>query len=190
MWHHVKWRDNKNVFVLTSLHADTTVQITTATGVVEKPLCVHKYNLNMGGLDLNDQLLAPYLVARKARRWYKKASVYLFQLALLSAHVLYRASGRTGSFLKFQEEIVRALLFPDGAPPHLPQPNAVSRLHERHFPYALPSTPTQKAPPKRCRVCSKRGFRRDTHCSCPSCPGNPGLCMGECFKRYHSLIEY
>ena len=38
----VKWRDNKNIFVLTTLHADTTVQIRTATGVVERPLCVHE----------------------------------------------------------------------------------------------------------------------------------------------------
>ena len=164
------------------------VQIPTATGVVENPLCVHEYNLNMGGVDLNDQLLAPYLIARKARRWYKKVSVYLFQLGLMNAYVLYRASGRTGSFLKFQEEIVRALLYPDGAPPHHPQPNAVSRLHERLFLYALPSTPTQRTPQKRCRVCSKRGFRRDTRYCCPLCPGNPGLCIGECFECYHTLV--
>ncbi|PIO15224.1 hypothetical protein AB205_0066250 [Aquarana catesbeiana] len=61
-----------------NLYADTTVQITTATGVVEKPPCVHEYNQNMGGVDLNDQLLVPYLVARKARRWYKKK--YAIQL--------------------------------------------------------------------------------------------------------------
>ncbi|PIO10564.1 hypothetical protein AB205_0122880 [Aquarana catesbeiana] len=60
----MKWRDNKNVFVLTSLHADTTVQIPTGTGVVENPLCVHEYNQNMGGVDLNNQLFAPYLIAR------------------------------------------------------------------------------------------------------------------------------
>ena len=87
----VKLRDTWNVFVLSSLHADTTVQIYTATGVLEKPLCVYDYNVNMGRVDLNDQLLAPYLVALKARCWYKKMSVCLFQLALLNAFVLYKA---------------------------------------------------------------------------------------------------
>ena len=186
----VKWRDSRNVFVLSTLHADTAVQIPTATGVVEKPLCIHEYNLNMGGVDLNDQLLAPYLIARRSKRWYKKVSVYLFQLALLNAHVLYRASGRTGSFLKFQEEIVEALLFPDGAVPHLPNANAVSRLYERHFPFVLAGTPTRKSPQKRCRVCSKLGFRRDTRFYCPDCPDQPGLCIGACFKRYHTLVEF
>ena len=186
----VKWRDTRNVFVLSSIHPDTTIQISTAAGVVEKPLCVHDYNLNMGGVDLNDQLMAPYLVARKARRWYKKVSVYLFQLALLNAFVLYKASGRAGSFLQFQVEIIRALLYPEGAPAQLSLPDAVSRLHERHFPYAFPSTPTQKYPQKRCRVCSKRGFRRDTRFCCPRCPGQPGLCIGECFERYHTLVEF
>ncbi|PIO14050.1 hypothetical protein AB205_0209610 [Aquarana catesbeiana] len=66
----MKWRDNKNVFVLSSLHADMTVQIPTPTAVVEKPLCINENNQNMGWVDLNDQLLAPYLIARKARRWY------------------------------------------------------------------------------------------------------------------------
>ncbi|PIO30101.1 hypothetical protein AB205_0044470, partial [Aquarana catesbeiana] len=125
----VKWRDNKNVFVLSSLHADTTVQIQTA------------------------------------RRWYKKVSVYLFQLALVNAYVLYQAVGRTGSFLKFQEEIITALLFPDGAVAQLPNPNAVSRLHEKHFMllfYVLPGTPTHKNPQRRCRVCRKCGNRLDT----------------------------
>ncbi|PIO33586.1 hypothetical protein AB205_0028380, partial [Aquarana catesbeiana] len=42
---------------------DQNTKIPMATGVVEKPLCVHEYNQNMGGVDLNDQLLALYLVA-------------------------------------------------------------------------------------------------------------------------------
>ncbi|PIO11907.1 hypothetical protein AB205_0086630 [Aquarana catesbeiana] len=150
-----------------------TVQIPTATGVVEKPLCVYEYNLNMGGVDLNDQLLAPYLIARKVRCWYKKVSVYLFQLALLNAYVLYKASGRTGSFLKFQEEIITALLFPDRAVAQLPNPNAVSRLHERHFPHVLSGTPTQRNPQRRCHVCRKQIYRRDTCFYCPSCPDQP-----------------
>ena len=116
-------------------------------------------------------------------------SQYLIQLALLNAHVLYRASGRTGSFLKFQEEIVTALLYPGGASPHHPQPNAISRLHERHFPNALPGTPTQRAPQRKC-VCRKRGYRHDTRYYCPHCPDNPGLCIGKCFERYHTLVKF
>ncbi|PIO12669.1 hypothetical protein AB205_0155850, partial [Aquarana catesbeiana] len=158
----MKWRDNKNVFVLSSLHADTTVQIQTPAGVVEKPLCVHEYNLNMGGVEFNNQLLAPFLIAHKARWRYKKVSVYLFQLALLNAY----------------EEIITALLFPGSAVAQLPNPNAVSWLHEKHFQNVLPGTPTQRNPQRRCRVCRKRGYRHDTRFYCPSCSDQPGICIG------------
>ncbi|CAI9600260.1 unnamed protein product, partial [Staurois parvus] len=153
----VKWKDKRDVYLLSSIHADTTVQITTAAGVVEKPLCVHDYNLNMGGVDFNDQMMQPYLVSRKAKRWYIKVSVYLFQLAVYNAFVLYKATGHSGSYLNFQLEINRALLYPEGAAPQTPIPDAVSRLHERHFPDTISGTQTQRRPQKRC-VCSKRGI--------------------------------
>lgn len=125
----VRWKDKRNVFVLSSIHADTAVQIKMATGGVEKPLCVHDHNLKVGGVDFNDQMMGLYLVTRKARHWYKKVSVYLFQLAMFNAYVLYKASGRSGSFLKFQLEIVTALLYPEGAVAQFPNPDAVSQLH-------------------------------------------------------------
>ncbi|PIO12668.1 hypothetical protein AB205_0155850, partial [Aquarana catesbeiana] len=140
----------------------TTVQIQTPAGVVEKPLCVHEYNLNMGGVEFNNQLLAPFLIAHKARWRYKKVSVYLFQLALLNAY----------------EEIITALLFPGSAVAQLPNPNAVSWLHEKHFQNVLPGTPTQRNPQRRCRVCRKRGYRHDTRFYCPSCSDQPGICIG------------
>ena len=184
----VKWRDKRDVYLLSTIHADTTVQIERATGVIEKPLSVHDYNLHMGGVDFNDQMLAPYLVSRRTRRWYKKVSVYLIQLAVYNSYVLYSKAGRMGSFLKFQEETISVLLYPGGSVPQVP--DVVSRLHERHFPSVFPGTPSHRSPRKRCRVCSRSGLRRDTTVFCPDCPDQPALCIGECFRKYHTQVHY
>lgn len=62
--------------------------------------------------------------------------------------VIYKATGIRGSFLKFHEAIVATLLYPDGAVTQTLNPDAVSWLHERHFPDVFPGTLTQKSPPK------------------------------------------
>ena len=183
----VKWRDKRDVYMLSSIHADTTIQIERATRVIEKPLCVHDYNALMGGVDFNDQMLSPYLVSRRTRRWYKKVSVYLIQLALYNSFVLYSKAGRTRSFLKFQEAIIENLLYPGGSV--APSTSVVSRLHERHFPSVVPGTSTQPSPRKRCRVCSRSGMRHDTRYFCPDCPDHPALCFGECFQKYHTQVH-
>ena len=186
----VKWKDKRDVFIMSSIHPDTTVQIATPSGLVDKPLCVHEYNLNMGGVDLNDQRMKPYLVSRRAIHWYKKVSIYLFQLAEYNAFVLYKACNGTESFLKFKEAIVRSYLYPGGCTPQTTNPDAVSRLHGRHFPEYLSGTPGQRPPQKRCRVCSRHGIRRDVHTFCPDCLNQPGLCVKDCFRMYHTLVEY
>lgn len=46
---------------------------------------------------------------------------------------------------------------------------------------------------KDCAVCSNRsgqGQRKRTKLYCSSCPNNPGLHPGDCFKKYHSLKNY
>ncbi|CAJ0930933.1 unnamed protein product [Ranitomeya imitator] len=70
----VKWKGRKDVYMLTTLHADNTVTVRErgATRDKEKPVCATDYNKYMGGIDLSDQVLQPYLVKRKTRAWYKK----------------------------------------------------------------------------------------------------------------------
>uniref|UniRef100_A0A8C4T5A9 RRM domain-containing protein n=1 Tax=Erpetoichthys calabaricus TaxID=27687 RepID=A0A8C4T5A9_ERPCA len=43
---------------------------------------------------------------------------------------------------------------------------------------------------KRCRVCSKKGQRRDVKTFCSKCPSNPGLCAVPCFGLWHSKLKY
>ncbi|KAK3725592.1 hypothetical protein RRG08_043010 [Elysia crispata] len=63
------------------------------------------------------------------------------------------------------------------------------RLTGRHFIEQIPATAKER-PQKRCRVCSKKGVRRDVRYHCPDCPSKPGLCLQHCFRAYHTLECY
>ena len=66
----------------------------------------------------------------------------------------------------------------------------VLRLTGRHFLEEIPSTEKKQRPQKRCRVCYKRGQRKDVRLQCSGCPSRPGLHLVECFKAYHTKLRY
>lgn len=73
----VKFSDRKDVYMLTTIYAEGTVTVTERGSATqkEKPLCVTAYNKYMGGVDLSDQILQPYLVLGKSKTWYKKVDI-------------------------------------------------------------------------------------------------------------------
>ncbi|KAK7473327.1 hypothetical protein BaRGS_00035375 [Batillaria attramentaria] len=54
----------------------------------------------------------------------------------------------------------------------------------------IPATKMKENPLKRCRVCYKRGQRRDSYFHCPACPTQPGLCKSrDCFDVFHQFMQ-
>lgn len=95
----------------------------------------------MGGVDFNDQMLEPYLSTRRTYQWYKKVSIYLFNLAIYNTYVIYRNSTeRPKPFLGYQEEITTALIYLNGPPENI-RCDVISGLNERHFPDKIPPRP-------------------------------------------------
>jgi len=79
----------------------------------QKPVSVLDYNENMGGVDLKDQLLQPYLLERKKMiKWYTKLFRRLLNIAVLNCMVIcHTNSGQTKiDHFKFRVELVQALL--------------------------------------------------------------------------------
>ncbi|KAM3936087.1 piggyBac transposable element-derived protein 4-like [Leptodactylus fuscus] len=184
----LKYKDKKDIFLLSSIHTDATTTVTElgSTTPKQKPVAVMDYNKYMAGVDLADQVLQPYQVSRKAYTWYKKVIVYLIQVATYNSFVLYKKAGHSDTFLDYQEKIIESLIFTSTCPPHPLQSEDVKRLTERHFIALIPPTESRRNPQRRCRVCGKRGMRRDTRYYCPDCPSHPGLCINECFKIFHT----
>ncbi|XP_056392685.1 piggyBac transposable element-derived protein 4-like [Hyla sarda] len=189
----LKYKDKRDVLVLTTLHGDqsTPVPIRGATEQTIKPVCIQDYNKYMGGVDLSDQVLQPYSALRKSKAWYKKVSVYLTQVGLYNSFVLYRNAGHRGTFLEFQEAVIRSLVFGEQEEEATTSSQMeVSRIvRGQHFPGKLPPTEKKRRPQKLCRVCYAKGVKKYTTHICETCPSNPGLCIGECFQAYHTAPD-
>ncbi|XP_044133452.1 piggyBac transposable element-derived protein 4-like [Bufo gargarizans] len=188
----LRYKDRKDVLMLSTIHTEATVPVRErgSTTDKQKPTCILEYNKYMGGTDLSDQVLKPYEVMRKSYVWYKKLSIYLLQMAMYNSYVLYKKSGGTQTFLCYQEIVIEKLMYPIRGPTLPLEVEEIRRLVERHFIAAIPPTQNQTHPQRRCRVCSKRGIRRDTRYFCPDCPSRPALCIGNCFKVYHTRARF
>ena len=74
----------------------------------------------------------------------------------------------------------------------------VERLTGKHFPSSVPAENpgTNDRPHKRCRVCYAGGKRIakghpfKTVYVCRFCPSQPGLHPDECFRVYHTCLDY
>ncbi|KAK3757441.1 hypothetical protein RRG08_038796 [Elysia crispata] len=142
-----------------------------------------------GGVDRIDQLLESYDATRKTVRWYLKLAIHLIQISILNGWTLYKHKGGKFDFYKFSRNVVAKLVFRD-AIISTPENENLSRLTGRHFIFEIPPTEKKLRPQKRCRVCYQRKVRRDIRFYCLSCPSQPGLCLGECFQRYHTKEAY
>jgi len=86
--------------------------------------------------------------------------------------------------LIFTEGILRNQSFDETPDEH------VQRLTGRHFIEEIPSTEKKAKPQKRCRVCYKKGLRKDVRYHCSDCPSKPGLHLMGCYKKYHTQLLY
>ena len=75
-WLAIKWKDKKDVHIITSIHelefASTGKRHYLTGDEKIKPTCVIDYNKHMGGIDLIDKQLALTETVRKSMKWYKK----------------------------------------------------------------------------------------------------------------------
>ena len=63
----LKWRDKRNVTMVSTYHSANTQRVSNKGKETEKPLCVIDYSHKMGGVDLKDQLLHMYMVEREKK---------------------------------------------------------------------------------------------------------------------------
>ena len=189
----VKWQSSRIVYMMSTLHDESMQTVRKRGKDVSKPSCVVAYNSNMGAVDRADQMLQPYDATRKTRRWYKKLMLHLLQVSLLNAYIVFRHTLQSKmDFLTFQCEVITSLLFAGQPTPEAVQPRTeeVVRLQERHFPHPVPQTQKASRSTRKCKVCTKKGKRKDTSYMCTQCPNQPALCVYPCFELFHTLKDY
>lgn len=144
----VKWYDNKDVFVMSTMCGDemTTVkrrrQESGTTRVdISCPQMIADYNKYMGGIDLADQAMCYYTVGRKNKKWWRKIVWRLHDHAINNAYVIYQGnnpSEKPLTNLQFRLKLAHAMTEPLVGTRVIPSRVPVSdetRLIGKHFPY-------------------------------------------------------
>lgn len=135
----MKWMDKKEVYMITPVHEISfcvTGKKHWKTGKnIMKPVCVHEYNKNMGGIDNIDRQLSLTETARKSMKWYRKIFFNLLDLILANAHILYKMNTKEDiSFPELRLRVVRGLLKFDTHEYLTSIESSAFRLSGRHFP--------------------------------------------------------
>ena len=188
-------------------HLSTACQPGLAVNSV-KPIVNEDYNRHMGGVDLCDQHKSYYAVGRKARKWWKYIAWYIFNLSIINAFLVWRASApplltaaqrhkrKSYTHKLFRMDVVEQLVAgysgnrrkcssgakrPAAAAPVMDPAVAITHLSE---------TGTV---PRACRYCAIKGSRPGPKGSqvrsrtwCPKCDVH--LCAVGCFQKYHAEL--
>lgn len=202
----LKWRDKRDVFMISTCHGDGMSNVTTRRGDVIKPDAVIDYNDAKKGIDISDQLASFHSPLRKSLTWYKKIAVdLLFQVAIINARCIYNelTDGPKLTVLQVQEHLVRHFLGPAASTTetNLPQRSSISSSssgtsiasssNSGHSLQEIPRNAFGKLVRKRCNGCyiklKNEGLvarkAKQVHTECKKC--KKSFCL-ECYNEKHA----
>ena len=188
----LKWKDKKDVCVLSTLHDDSMMQVKSRRGKeVNKPKAVASYNSHMGGVDLSDNLMVHFSTARnRLKKYYKKVFRHMLDMTLLNSYITYKALGGKVTRREFILTLAEKLIskYSSEIPATKRRPSQLSvkplRLTERHFPEYCPPTEKKEKPLRVCAQCRKNKIRKESSYWCKDC--KVGLCVAPCFRDWHT----
>ena len=204
----LKWRDTRDVRVLSTKHAPVMKPITQrapraassdAVGqrrrrqrATEKPLAILEYNKGKGGIDLSDQMASYATTLRKGVKWYRKlATELLLGMSVVNAWVVYKEVTKTKiKISKFKELLVEQLLSDAGV-----VTPSISGSSAPHHHLVERTGALGKKIRRACASCyakakqegGRDGARKNSSKSytyCDLCPGQTQMCR-KCFNELH-----
>ena len=175
------WRDNRTVVVASTCKGKDPVHSVSRFSRKERkrialpcPDAIHHYNATMGGVDLSDANVARCRSTIRGKKWYFPLFLYMLDLSVANAWILFRLSGSTMDLASFRASVADCLL----------------RCHRKSRASAL-CTPTTARfdrfdhlvkymeKQSRCAICSKC-----TNFFCPKC--SKFLHPKNCFESFHT----
>lgn len=187
----LKWKDKRDVLVLSTKHSVRFLEITKRGKVVKKPHIILDYNKAKGGVDLADQLASYSTPLRKSIRWYKKIALdMLLNISLINAYVLYQSVCKTKiKVTDFRIAVLKSFY----ANLQVDEPDPSRPKRKKHVLVKLdgPSRKTRR----NCGECYKtnvknlgrlqaRNKTKKVNTFCSVCPEKPILCH-DCFFKIH-----
>ena len=188
-----KWRDTKEVLVMSNCHTDEMgkVKRTQKNGErmeVECPAAIDFYNKFMGGVDLADQKVSTYDLNRKSGKWWRKVFYKLLMTAVVNSWIIYQELKQTKipliSFLvPLAEEMIATGRAKAGIKRRLSGKCGLRTKRQKTMVNVGDHLPTEGSSRRRCQRCSKNSKETRTKTICVAC--NIPLCKS-CFLLYHT----
>jgi hypothetical protein len=160
------------------------------------------YNKYKIGVDRLDQVLSYYSFERKTIKWWEKLFFHLFDLVVVSVHILHNKTSKKKMLLEiFYEKVAEGLLASAGTEKQVQGQTGspADRLVGRdHFLYRIPATHAkvmEGTSQRLCRMCAGKSkcqtgkiIKKCTTMYCQKC--DVGLCKGQCFEVYHTKMNH
>ncbi|CAG2252077.1 unnamed protein product [Mytilus edulis] len=192
----VLWADRRLVTILTTTGSASMINTTNSRGTdLAIPSAVKRYNFTMGGVDLGDQLLLQFEPNFKSVKMWRKLLFHQLVTAAVNAFICYKRTFVVETkldHLKFHQQLCQDLIGNHRDGTRNQQMRTVrlehrqlGRITERHFPERIPDGKRKK-----CVVCAGTDRLKKSRIQwwCGTC--KVGLCVGRCFKRYHTRINF
>ncbi|XP_012634083.1 zinc finger MYM-type protein 2 isoform X3 [Microcebus murinus] len=186
----LKWKDKRDVLMLSTMHGEDTKVVETRKGVVEKPHMIVDYNNSKAFVDLSDQLKSYSCSLRRGIKWFRKLAIELITgSALVNSLVLYRVVNKKKiSITKFKEQVCLKLLQTDETSTvvlSLPMPSVTCSLMNmgsarRRCTVCYEKTQAEKGREYAMKRCKQTAWK------CSKC--NVYFCV-ECFFLKHTSMK-
>nr|CAH7732308.1 unnamed protein product [Callosobruchus chinensis] len=87
----LKWRDKRDVLVLSTCHSDEMVHVQRRGIPIQKPKAIIDYNSGKSSIDLSDQMSSYSTALRRTIRWYKKLAIeVLLGTSIVNSHFIFK----------------------------------------------------------------------------------------------------
>ena len=113
------WQDKRAIYLASTEHGiepeDEVSRYEKKTRsyiTVRRPAVVKAYNACMGGVDLNDRMIALYRAGAKSKKWTIKTMLHFIDMAAVNAWILHRRSHgeQRMKFLEFKYALAKQML--------------------------------------------------------------------------------
>ena len=108
----LKWRDTRDVLLLTTRHKNEVVTVRQRGKNIQKPKAIVDYNKSKAYIDISDQMKSYAHCLRRGRKWYRKLAVeILLGSTIVNAHLAYQeVTQKKLQITEFREQLSLALL--------------------------------------------------------------------------------
>lgn len=190
----LKWRDKRDILVLSTKHSSEMVNVECRSGNKIKPQIIVDYNRRKAAVDLSDQMNAYNNPLRRTIKWYRKlAFELLLNTTVINSYILYKDITKQNiNITEFRKKL--AVYLTSCEKEDIPS-NSITRRSKRQQ-HKLQRKPGKVSKIRKyCKLCYDKNVtkygrvmaRKKTKrvvTFCNTCKGEPFLCL-PCFNEIH-----